>query len=229
MKMFKIFTKQIALIYLLLTFALVAKGQEIVRDEFFNSNFYILGNDGVLSSSIAYNECIKINKYYAIADMVNLETSIILRDKRTYQCKIIEKKADTNRPSSFEQKIIQTRRFKKSEDSVAAAIDQWAKDNGWVGSAFTYTSSLLKGGDKAYEKKVALSLENNKYIISTFDLDIELIPKGEQISDVRIRTYVQVNGARTEFFSKKRYQELFNEFAQQLFVEAIQLEPSDMN
>ena len=227
--MLKIFTMKITLIYLLLSFATVAKGQEIVRDDDVSSYFTILGNDGVAAAAIAYNECIKINRYYAIAHMVNLETSIIFRDKRTYHCKIIEKKIDTNRPSSLEQKLIQTRRFKTNEDSVAEAIDKWAKDNGWVGGAFTYASSMLKVGDKAYEKKVALSLDNNKYVISSFDLDIELIPKSEQISDVRIRTYVQINGARTEFFSKKRYQELFNEFAQQLFVEAIQLEPSDIN
>jgi len=59
-------------------------------------------------------------------------------------------------------------------------------------------------------------------------LDFDLNPKSESVTEVRLRTKYSGHGVYAEIFNQNHYQNIFNGIGQQMFVEAIEIDPQEV-
>lgn len=160
----------------------------------------------------ALKECLKIDKFVTNVQTLGIEDSFLSATHGIFKCRYL---SDTpERPSSLQQRVLQTRRF-ITQKNVSIAIQQWADDSGY--------KSLIKG-----------TLKNEyEHPKTGFIIQPDVSPSANQ-SDVRLRTFERQIDSRgkeslVEVFNKELYQKIFDSFAQQLFVDGIEIPPSEMN
>jgi hypothetical protein len=121
---------------------------------------------------------------------------------------------ERKRPTSIEQKTLQTRRINKPRNEVAIGLNQWIKNSGYTGNVGPGDSLMWIDADKNW-----------------LSLKIELGTSGSDSTLVRIRTFEgkNPNDPKFEVFSISLYQSLFAMIAQELFTEAINVEAAELN
>jgi hypothetical protein len=123
---------------------------------------------------------------------------------------------DRKRPTSIEQKALQTRRINKPYKEVADGLDQWVKNSGF--------SQLLPFG-KFGNGVAIIDADKNR-----LHIQVEFSKPNPDSTLVRIRTFEGFYiDPKKEVFSTSLYQSLFTMMAQELFTEAINLEPAELN
>ena len=102
---------------------------------------------------------------------------------------------------------------------IYKSIASFAKDNGYVALGGKIAITLFKPDRDEFESDVQRNLI----------IEFEVTAKDSSTSFLRLRTFSEDKKNRIEAFSKKKYQYFFDQIAQQLFTEAITLQPSELN
>lgn len=199
----------------------VLYGQELVRyaDEPFIVT--IKRGEAPVAARLAMEECKRLSKYYLRAVQTDDSHSLFGGASRTYQCSLIETAEEGVRPSSLQQRVLQTRRFNKPMGEVVKAVGQWLADDGWK----SYQNPLASEG---FQFKASTRLEFTRRHDRAINLVITLNEKVPGSTDVRIRTSLRNSAEEVEFFSRRTYATAFNALAEQLFTNAIELQPAEM-
>lgn len=204
-----------------------ASAQSVVGDDSDSFFFTITGGDAASAERVVFSECQKISKYLYRAVLQGEEKKLFGPMVRRYRCSLLENDSESERPTSLQQRVLQTRRFAKSSKEVIAAINQWAADYGWSGQIYNgpgiESVPSLRG-----MFSLKLGSERGAKIIS---VEVDVLKRDQDSTDIRMRTFYYGSlafGEKAEFFSRRTYQSIFNDFAQQLFIEAIEIPPSEM-
>ena len=143
---------------------------------------------------------------------------------RYFECSFHRGEPDKVRPSSMEQRTIQSRRLLKKYEEVKLGIESWAKDQG--GQAF-----VTKEDRKVVERSARGTLSGEMSIAfqfrtSPYHLRVKVeLDESSDSSIIRVRTFDQLNH---EFFNLDTYSMIFSAIAQQLFIEAIEIQPQEL-
>jgi hypothetical protein len=125
---------------------------------------------------------------------------------------------DRKRPTSLEQKSLQARRINKSIKEVTDGLNQWIKNSGYVGAVGRPLASKAGGHMRLGP--------NGHFLLVEFDLHAQTADS----TLLRMRTYEsETIDPKAEVFSASLYQALFVMISQELFTEAINLEPAELN
>jgi hypothetical protein len=183
---------------------------------------------------LVLDECKKLLPFAQVVKLIKDDKPFWLGSrKRDYECHIVDLDKDTVRPSSLQQRVMQTRKFNKPYDEVHSAITSWAKDAG-----ATHVSPANPKAIKIDGSSNLLSINGNmvqfSYAGLNLIIDFELNPKSASITEVRVRTKYAGPAknnrlfVNTETFSQNHYQKIFNGIAQQMFIEAIEIDPLEV-
>ena len=201
-----------------------AFAQKVLTDLRDSHLFTVVGGDPSTAEQLALSECKKSSKYVHRVVLESENKRLLLPNERSYRCSFLETDQEGVRPGSVEQRLIQTRRFKKSSAEVKKAIGNWAEDSGFQGGQYFRIAPENFPGSLIQQLPIAEPSYDRKFLI----LKVDVTAREEGVTDVRIRTSIRSPRGETEFFVKRPYQSIFNEIAQQLFVDAIELEPSEI-
>ena len=184
-----------------------------------NSSVIYVTGDFNLADKKAFDLCKKESNFFERAVLISREKNLLSSDESYYNCSILENDDEAKRPTSIEQRVLQTRLINKPAMEIYKSVASFAKDNGYglLGPMITTTLFKPKSDEFANDFQRALIIE------------FEVTAKDSSTSFLRLRTFSQDRQNKTEVFSKKKYQYFFDQIAQQLFTEAIPLEPSELN
>jgi hypothetical protein len=151
-----------------------------------------------------------------LKDQFNIWGSI-----RVYQCSFKPTTAEEKRPTSIEQKTLQIRKVKKSIQETQAGINEWIKSSGYKGVVGSVLLNKAQGWTSINAGGGSLAI----------NIELSSLPGG--FTQIRLRTYSDKLDAlslpKDEFFDSFTYQFLFNQIAQELFVQTIELNPAELN
>ena len=186
----------------------------------------LVGGSAPQAEEIALFECGKLNPFFFNINLVNEHANIHGR-VRDYKCQFWESTDDLTRPTSLEQKVLQTRKFSNSPKEIEKALNAWAAHKGGRGGAQPDFYTMVENGNVVGSQGGTLQIQFGKPSFNPI-----LIISGRYVAvdktsvHLRIRTFT--SDTNVEVFSPKLYQLLFNQIAQELFTEAIKLEPIEM-
>jgi hypothetical protein len=178
---------------------------------------------------VVLDECKKTIPFAQIVKLVKDDKPWFASRKRDYECYIVDLDKDTVRPTSLQQRVMQTRKFNKSHDAVHRAITSWGKDSG-ANVASAANPKVMKIDGAPHPVMVTGNVVHFHYAGMTIALmlDFDLNPKSESVTEVRLRTRYAGNGVNTEIFNQNHYKYIFNGIGQQMFVEAIEIDPQEV-
>ena len=186
----------------------------------------LVGGSAMQAKDIALIECGKLNPFFFTINLVNEHPNIHGR-VRDYKCQLWESSEDLTRPTSLEQKALQTRKFSTSPTEIENSLNAWVRHKGGRGGAYPDFRTVSANGDVVGSKSGTLQIHFGQ---SSFSPILIVSGRYEAVDKtsvhLRIRTFS--NDSNSEIFSPKLYQLLFNQIAQELFTEAIKLEPIEM-
>lgn len=145
-----------------------------------------------------------------------------------FKCQYWESDNDFKRPTSLQQRTMQTRRFNSSEKEIRNAIAAWVAHSGGTGSVVADIPKIDEQGKliPATEGRIYVMFAKASPILSIHGVYFKLGDKGV---GVRLRTFISTGtSTQEEIFSPKLYQLIFNQIAQELFTEAIPINPALM-
>ena len=186
----------------------------------------LVGGSATQAEEIAQLECGKLNPFFFKINLVN-EHPNIHGKVRDYKCQLWNSSEDLNRPTSLEQKVLQTRKFSNSPKEIENALNAWVAHKGGRGGAQPDFRTMDANGDVVGSKEGTLQIHFGQSSFRPI-----LIVSGRYVAvdktsvHLRIRTFS--SDSNVEIFSPKLYQLLFNQIAQELFTEAIILEPIEI-
>jgi len=186
----------------------------------------LVGGSATQAEDIALLECRKLNPFFFTINLVNEHPNIHGR-VRDYKCQLWESSEDLTRPTSLEQKVLQTRKFSTSPTEIENALNAWVAHKGGRGGVQPDIYTMGENGHVVGSRGGALQIQFGQPSFRPI-----LIVSGRYVAidktsvHLRIRTFS--SDADVEIFSPKLYQLLFNQIAQELFTEAIKLEPIEM-
>lgn len=186
----------------------------------------LVGGSATQAEDIAQFECGKLNPFFFTISLVNEHPNIHGR-VRDYKCQLWDSSEDLTRPTSLEQKVLQTRKFSTSPKEIENALNAWVAHKGGRGGAYPDFRTMGANGDVVGSKEGTLQIH---FGLSSFSPI--LIVSGRYVAvdktsvHLRIRTFS--SDSNVEIFSPKLYQLLFNQIAQELFTEAIKIEPIEI-
>jgi len=184
------------------------------------------GPDGDLSP-LVLEECKKTTPFAQTVKLAKDEKKFLQARSRIYHCHLFDLDKDTVRPTSLQQKVMQTRKFDKPHDVVHEAIVSWIKDLGAIntgGAARRVTIEGVKIPAIVKDQKAHLNVMTHRSMTMSF----ELTPTSPSVTEVRLRTQYVNLGQYIDVFSPPQYQKIFNMIAQQMFVEAIEIDPQEV-
>lgn len=181
----------------------------------------VLGGSDAEARALAIAECKKHNPF-------TIEVSSISGRYREFKCRYWESNDDFTRPTSLQQRTMQSRRFNTSEKEIRNAISAWIAHSGASGGV---TAGMPKIDEQG---KLVPATEGRIFVMFTKVSPIFIIhgvyfKLGDEGIGVRLRTFVSTGtSTQDEIFSPKLYQLIFNQIAQELFTEAIPINPALM-
>jgi hypothetical protein len=184
------------------------------------------GPDGDLSP-LVLEECKKTSPFAQTVKLTKDEKKFLQSRSRIYHCHLFDLDKDTVRPTSLQQKVMQTRKFDKPHDVVYEAIASWIKDLGGIdtgGDARVMTIEGTKRPLMVKNFKAYLNVMTHRGMTMSF----ELTPTSPSVTEVRLRTQYVNLGHYIDVFSPPQYQKIFNMIAQQMFIEAIEIDPQEV-
>jgi hypothetical protein len=169
---------------------------------------------------LVLEECKKRNDYFQSAALLSDNFTIFGR-QRFFECAFFSDPSELKRPSSIEQRIMQTRKFNKPPSEITKALNSLVYERGLMGHIDTTTN------------RGSIYFKTKDFVNLVLGVGVSISPTSTDASVVRISTsYVNVRSmsAYESFFSEKMYQRIFNEIAQQLFTQAIviDIDPIEM-
>lgn len=188
-----------------------------------NEFLQFAGGDEAEAEAAALQKCKEISDYFVRAKLEKELFVIWTGKNRYYRCTFWP--VDFKRPTSLEQRVIQTRKFNKSPADVLKGIKSWSDASGARLLSDTMIDLALKiGSPMPIEAMVDIPIKNTKYsLIVKLEVDGKSLKASEAI--VRMRTYLALMSPEYELFNTKIYRDAFNQLADELFVSAIELEP----
>ncbi len=186
----------------------------------------LVGGSAMQAKDIALIECGKLNPFFLTINLVNEHPNIHGR-VRDYKCQLWESSEDLTRPTSLEQKALQTRKFSNSPKEIENALNAWVAHKGGRGGVQPDIYTMGENGHVVGSRGGTLQIQFGQPSFRPI-----LIVSGRYVAvdktsvHLRIRTFS--SDADVEIFSPKLYQLLFNQIAQELFTEVIKLEPMEM-
>ena len=192
----------------------------------YSDRIKLVGGSAPQAEEIALIECGKLNPFFFTINLVDEHPNIHGR-VRDYKCQLWESSEDLTRPTSLEQKVLQTRKFSNSPTEIENALNAWVRHKGGRGGAQPDIYTMFQNGNVLGSKSGTLQIQFGKPSFRPI-----LIVSGRYVAvdktsvHLRIRTFS--GDSDIEVFSPKLYQLLFNQIAQELFTEAIKLEPIEM-
>ncbi len=201
------------LISVILLIPIIAPNSWGNSESSFSKGIFVI--DGVSEQAgleIAMQECKKYNHFLNSAKQTEVISNLWIKGKRrVFRCAFHSAEADLERPSSIKQKVMQSRRLLTNDTNVKKAIQEWAKDLG--GSSHMRNSNeILVYFDKILAGKI-------------LTIEITISTKNSSSVDLRIRTKDNIEG---EIFNQTVYKIIFDGIAGQLFVDAIEIEPQEI-
>lgn len=190
-----------------------------------NDLLHFTGGDDVEAQAAALQKCKEISDYFARAKLEKEWFVIWTGKNREYRC--VFWPLDFKRPSSLEQRVMQTRKFTKSRNEVIKGIKSWADATGARLLSDTMLNLALQlNTPSPVEAMIELPIKNTKY---TLIIKLELDSKSPKATEtiVRMRTYVGLVSPKYELFNTKIYQDMFRQLADEMFASAIELEPAE--
>jgi hypothetical protein len=182
----------------------------------------VVGGSESQAQEAAFMECKKGNPFFFEIEMVN-EHFNVEGKVRDFKCRFWETKSELDRPSSLQQRILQTRKFSKSTDELHNGIQAWITHSG--GSGYVAKAQpIIENNKVTYPKKGDMRVNFTGKIQPTLHISGIYYYADEGAVNVRIRTFA----GNDEVFSPKLYQLIFNQIAQELFTQAIKLEPAEV-
>jgi hypothetical protein len=171
-------------------------------------------------AALVLAECKKKSDYFQSAVLLSEKFTIAGR-QRFFECAYFSDPSELKRPSSIEQRIMQTRKFNKPPSEITKALNNLVYESGSMGHIDPTTN------------RGSIIFKTKDFVNLAFAVGISISPTSTDASLVRIGTsYVNVNSMSgyESFFSEKMYQRIFNEIAQQLFTQAIviDIDPIEM-
>jgi len=189
-----------------------------------SETYAIAGGELNRAEAIAVSQCKKVSPFFVSAVVIGEELNLWKGRIRYFRCSFVEG-VENIRPQSVEQKMMQTRRFEKAISDLAKAIKEWSDDNsGQVIGSLTSSMRFHRDSSEPVESHLLFRFGNSTSV-RNLRLRIELTQRSSHVTDVRVRTYVQNVQGENEYFSRKAYEVFFNALAQQLSIEAIELQP----
>jgi hypothetical protein len=170
------------------------------------------------------NEQCRANRPFVRHALLFKEHANIRGRFRYFECSFHRGEPDKVRPSSMEQRTIQSRRLSKKYQDVKLGIESWAKDQG--GRAFVTKEQRNRversaEGTLSGEMSIAFQFSTSPYHLR---ITVELNESSDS-SIIRVRTFDHLNN---EFFNLDTYSMIFSGIAQQLFIEAIEIQPQEL-
>ena len=186
----------------------------------------LVGGSAPQAEEIALIECRKLNPFFFTINLVNEHPNIHGR-VRDYKCQLWEASEDLTRPTSLEQKVLQTRKFSNSPTEIENALNAWVRHKDGRGGAQPDIYTMFENGNVVGSKNGTLQIQFGKPSFRPI-----LIVSGRYVAVDKTSVHLQIrtfsSDSDIEVFSPKLYQLLFNQIAQELFTEAIKLEPIEM-
>lgn len=184
----------------------------------------------------ADQECRNISPLFWQAQLVSDKFNVWGR-VREFGC-IFAKDDELNRPSSIQQKVIQTRQYSKSVVDVVTGLKQFAADDGWMEGSGILFASLNPSAIAQAANLNDLSGNLTKVFGSgaySRELRINFSVKqvNKNTTDIRVRSFVRYinksDSKDVEIFSNHIYSVLFEQISKQLFVEGLSITPTNAN
>ena len=92
----------------------------------YSDRIKLVGGSAPQAEEIALIECGKLNPFFFTINLVDEHPNIHGR-VRDYKCQLWESSEDLTRPTSLEQKVLQTRKFSNSPTEIENALNAWVR------------------------------------------------------------------------------------------------------
>jgi hypothetical protein len=188
-----------------------------------NDLLHFTGGDDAEAEAFALQKCKEISDYFVRVKLEKEWFVIWTGKNRQYRCAFWPQ--GFKRPTSLEQRVMQSRKFSKSPTDVLKGIKSWGDASGGRLLSDTMINLALQiGSSMPVEAVVNLPIKNTKYsLLVKLEVDGKSLKASETV--VRMRTYVGLLSPQYELFNTKIYRDVFNQLADELFVSAIEIEP----
>jgi hypothetical protein len=181
-------------------------------------------------------ECRNLSPLFLQAQLISDKFNVWGR-VREFGC-IFAKDDELNRPSSIQQKVIQTRQYGKNIVDVVAGLKQFAADDGWIEGNGILFARLNPAAIAQAANLNDLSGSLTKVFGSgpysrELRINFEVKAVNKTTTDIRIRSFVKYinksDAKDVEIFSNHIYSTLFEKISKQLFIEGLSITPTPAN
>ncbi len=182
-----------------------------------------VGGSEIQARDAAFNQCKKFNPFFFEIEIVN-EHFNVEGKVRDFKCKFWEQNSELERPSSLQQRVLQTRKFNKNPTELQNAMNAWIRHSGGSGAVFKDAPVFEADGKITQPKTGKLHASFGDKFLPILRISGAFRVVDENTVIVRITTFAN----STEVFSPKLYQLIFNQIAEELFTQAIKLDPAEV-
>lgn len=182
----------------------------------------VVGGSESQSRDAAFVECKKSNPLFFEIDMVNEHFNVEGR-VRDFKCKFWDQNNELERPTSLQQRVLQTRKFNKSDVELQNALNAWIAHSGGSGVVLK-DPPVIENNKVTYPSSGTLRVNFGKNLQPILYVTGRYSSAGENSVHLRIRTFA----GETEVFSPKLYQLIFNKIAEEQFTQAIKIDPVEV-